>query len=177
MAKINRNIFSITASVGPPKTHLAKGPVVTRHYDNRVTEIPYSAENCQAVTKLPSQLIMDVSEGSLRQRKGSSSLSLTLHSIIRGLENVFKEYTVKTGSFWSCFYDVLIPPLITAFAVTTWLIPKHDVVKYPQYWPETIISYPTFVLMQSCSLLFDSVLILNIDHKIKRFGYLYAIIY
>ena len=67
----------------------------------------------------------------------------------------------KEASTCSGFYGLLIIFLVVASTLMISIIPQHDVIKYPNFWPETLLRSTNYYIILVLCLSFDYQLIMN----------------
>ena len=70
----------------------------------------------------------------------------------------------QKGNIQSGFNCMLIIGLVTIFSTPLTLIPQHDVLLYPKYWPEGIFAPLAISAFLACNFVFDSILLLNTEN-------------
>ena len=81
----------------------------------------------------------------------------------------------KKGSARSGFYGMLIILLVTISSMPLTLIPQHDILLYPKYWPESIFAPFAISAFLASNFVFDSFLILGSENlsPLKMFASLF----
>ena len=87
------------------------------------------------------------------------------NKLFRYLQSFFVIDYNRKGSAQSSLYGVVIILVVTISSMPLTLIPQHDVLLYPKYWPETIFAPLAISAFLASNFVFDSYLILDSGNK------------